>query len=134
MTGLDTSPLIPLANLAITTFASVATAAIPIIGYFVITWLRAHAAQVNQQAQMAASSQADSIIQKGFAYAAQMGRDPVSTAVSYSVKQAPNLFKRLGFDTSTDAGISAVTRMVQARLVPTVAPASTVDVNLTAGK
>jgi hypothetical protein len=132
MTGIDTSPLVPLANLAITTFAGVATVAIPLIGYYAIQWLRSHIAQAKQQTANAAASQIDSVIQKGIAYAAQKGLDPVQGARDYAIVQAPALLKNLDFDTTTDAGKASVTRMVEARLVPTPVAPVAVDVAVAA--
>lgn len=131
-TGIDLTPLVGIANLAITTFATVATAAIPIAGYFAIQWLRAHAAQTRQATQTAAAAQADSVIQKGIAYANQIGVPQVEGAANYAMNQAPQLLKTLGFDPATDAGKAAVTRMVTARLVPPPTPPATLDVNVTA--
>lgn len=134
MTGIDVSPLVPVVNLAITTLATVCTVGIPILGWYAVQWLRAHAAQVTQQTQTAAAAQADSVIQKGIAYAAQKGVDAVPGAACYAIQQAPDLFKRLGFDPSTDAGKAAVTRMVTARLVPTPVAPAMLDVNVKAEK
>lgn len=131
-TGIDLTPLVGIANLAITTFATVATAAIPIAGYFAIQWLRAHAAQTRQQTQLAAAPPVDNAIQKGFAYSAQHGLDPISGTADYTVAQVPEQLKTLGFDPATDVGKAAVTRMVTARLVPTPTPPAILGVNVTA--
>lgn len=119
MTGVDYGPLVGVANLAITTLAGVATAAIPILGYYAVQWLRSHIAHNNQQTIAVAADNANNVIHKGLAYAAATNApDAVQGAVDYAVKQAPDVFKTLGFDTSTSAGLNAVTRMATARLEP----------------
>jgi hypothetical protein len=127
---IDLSPLAEVGNLAITTFVSVATVAIPMIGWYCIQWLRAHAAQMKQQTANAAASQIDNVFTKGFAYAAQQGADPIAGAAEYARKQAPTLFKNLGFDPETPEGTAAVVRMATARLVPTPTPPAVVNVNV----
>jgi len=134
MTGIDLSPLAGVANLAITTFTTVATAAIPIAGFYCIQWLRAHAAQTRQATQVAAAPQVDNAIQKGFSYSQQQGIDPIAGAVDYAIKQVPQQLKTLGFDPATEDGKAAVTRMVTARLVPAPTPPATLDLNVTTAK
>ncbi len=130
--GVDLSPLATVANLAITTFAGVATFAIPFIAVYARQWLIAHTAQMKQQTQTAAAAQADGVIQKGLAFAAQTGADPVHGATAYATVQAPDLFKRLGFDVATEDGKAAVTRMVTARVTPTPVQPATVNLNVDA--
>lgn len=134
MTGIDMSPLVQVVNLAITTLATVGTVGIPILGFYAAQWLRAHTVQMKQQTQTAAAAQADNVIQKGIAYASQQGDPVVPGATCYAIMQAPDLFKRLGFDPATEAGAAAVTRMVTARLVPTPTRPATLDVNVKAEK
>lgn len=116
MTGVDYTPLVSVVNLAITTFAGVATFAIPIIGYYVVQWLRSHIAQNKQATATLAAGTADSLLHKGLDYAKQVGADPVQGAVAYAVVQAPDVLKNLGFDPATASGLESIRRMAVARL------------------
>lgn len=116
MNGVDYSPLVGVANAAIATFASTATLALPIIGYFVIQWLRSHIAQNKQATATLAAGTADSLLHKGLDYAKQVGADPVQGAVAYAVVQAPDVLKNLGFDPATASGLESIRRMAVARL------------------
>lgn len=130
----DVSPLVPVMNGAITALASIATAAVPVITWYVIAWLRAHGLALSQQAAAAIADRVDHLgnmaVQYGQAAATKstahldlvhVDNPVVAAAASYAIAQAPGLLKDAGWDVTTQAGQQAVVRLVTARL-PSTSP------------
>lgn len=144
---IDWAPFIPVINTLITTAAAVATAAVPVIAYYLIAWIRAHGIAVSQQAQATMTTQAEKVLQMGIQYAdasvanaahldkTNVANQTVARAASYAIAQAPVLLKNLGYDVTTEEGQKSIVRMITARLVPTVPPPNaTVDVTVKSDK
>lgn len=142
---IDWAPFIPVLNGLITTAAGIATAAMPVIAFYFVAWIRAHGIAVSQQAQTAMTAQAEKVLQMGIQYAdstvansvhldkVSVASPTVAKAASYAIAQAPALLKNLGYDVTTEEGQKSIVRMVTARLVPAIPPPNaTVDVNVKA--
>jgi hypothetical protein len=129
MIGIDFAPLIPAINGMIVAVAGIITASTPVIAYYVVVWLRNHGIAASQAAMSVIVDRVNATIVNGQKYATTAADDginkltinvsdpTVAKAANYAIMQSPDLFKKLGFDVTTEEGQQAVVRMVTARSV-----------------
>lgn len=145
MNAINFAPLIPVINGMIVAVAGVLSAATPVIAYYIVVWLRNHGIAASQAAMAVVVDRVNATIANGQKYATTAADDGVqkltvaapdplvAKAANYAIAQSPDLFKKLGFDVTTEAGQQAVVRMVTARSVaalPSQSPPA-IDVNIT---
>lgn len=144
---IDWSPLIPVINGLIATIASLLVAAIPVVGFYVVKWLRAHGIAVDAKAAVAVAQRLDSLVSKAQSFAEQdadsyvtnklivpVPRQSIATTANYMIAQAPDFLKKIGSDPTTVEGQQAIVRFIIARLVPSApTPDSTLGVTITPG-